>query len=136
MDNKIPNKYELLNGANLAFIGDAYYELRIRQYLIDNKITKSQELKNISVKYVSAHAHHLICLELIDLLTEKEQAIFKRGRNGAHHNYRRNLDFNEYNDSTGFEAVIGYLYLMKEQDRLDEIIRLSIKIIEEGKLWL
>lgn len=134
MDNKIPNKYELLTGANLAFIGDAYYELRIRQYLIENKITKSQELKNLSVKYVSAHAHHLICLELMDLLTEKEKIIFKRGRNGAHHNYRRNLDFNEYNDSTGFEAVIGYLFLMQENERLNEIINLSIKIIEEGKI--
>ena len=127
-------KYNLLNGSNLSYIGDAYYELRIRQYLIDNKVSKSNILKNLSVKYVSAHAHHLICLGLMDLLTEKEKIIFKRGRNGAHHNYRRNLDFNEYNDSTGFEAVIGYLYLMKEYDRLEEIINLSIKIIEEGKI--
>ena len=132
MDNKIPNKYELLTGANLAFIGDAYYELRIRKYLIDNKVSKSNTLKNLSVKYVSAHAHHLISLEIMDLLTEKEKNIFKRGRNGAHHNYRRNLDYNEYNDSTGFEAVIGYLYLMQEYDRLEEIINLSIKVIEEG----
>ena len=134
MDKNIPCQYELLTGANLAFIGDAYYELRIRQYLIDNKVSKSNTLKNLSVKYVSAHAHHLICLKLMDLLTEKEKTIFKRGRNGAHHNYRRNLDFNEYNDSTGFEAVIGYLYLMKEYERLDEIINLAIKIIEEGNI--
>lgn len=134
MEKRIPNKYELLTGANLAYIGDAYYELRIRKYLIDNKITKSQELKNLSVKYVSAHAHHLICNVLLDKLTETEKIIFKRGRNGAHHNYRRNLDFNEYNDSTGFEAVIGYLYLLQDFERLDEIIKLSIKIIEEGKL--
>lgn len=131
MDKKIPNKYELLTGANLAYIGDAYYELRIRKYLIDNKITKSQELKNLSVKYVSAHAHHLICNVLLEQLTDIEKSIFKRGRNGAHHNYRRNLDFNEYNDSTGFEAVIGYLYLLQDFERLDEIINLSIKIIEE-----
>lgn len=131
MGKQISDKYELLTGANLAFIGDAYYELRIRKYLIDNKITKSQELKNLSVKYVSAHAHHLICNVLLDKLTEKEKSIFKRGRNGAHHNYRRNLDFNEYNNSTGFEAVIGYLYLKQDFDRLNEIIDLSIKIIEE-----
>lgn len=132
MEKQISDKYELLTGANLAFIGDAYYELKIRKYLIDNKITKSQELKNLSVKYVSAHAHHLICNVLFDELTEKEKSIFKRGRNGAHHNYRRNLDFNEYNNSTGFEAVIGYLYLKQDFDRLNEIINLSIKIIEEG----
>ncbi len=127
---QLPN-YELLTGANLAFIGDAYYELQIRKYLIDNKITKSQELKNLSVKYVSAHAHHLICNTLLDKLTEEELKVFKRGRNGAHHNYRKNLDFAEYNNSTGFEAVIGYLYLNERFERLQEIIELSIKIIEE-----
>lgn len=131
MDKKFPNKYELLTGANLAFIGDAYYELKIRKYLIDNKVSKSNTLKNLSVKYVSAHAHHIICEKLFDQFTEVEKNIFKRGRNGAHHNYRKNLDYGEYNDSTGFEAVIGYLYLMQEQERLDEIISLSIKIIEE-----
>lgn len=134
MNKDLPNKYELLTGANLAFIGDAYYELRIRKYLIDNKVSKSNTLKNLSVKYVSAHAHHLICLKIMDLLTEKEKNIFKRGRNGAHHNYRRNLDYGEYNDSTGFEAVIGYLYLTQEYDRLEEIVNLSIKIIEEENI--
>ncbi|MBQ8292435.1 MAG: ribonuclease III [Bacilli bacterium] len=134
MEKELPNKYELLSGANLAFIGDAYYELRIRKYLIDNKITKSNELKNLSVKYVSAHAHYLICTVLLDMLTETEKTIYKRGRNGAHHNYRRNLDYNEYNCSTGFEAVIGYLYLQQDFKRLDELIELSIKIIEEGKI--
>ena len=133
MDNKIPNKYELLTGANLAFIGDAYYELRIRQYLIDNKITKSNELKNLSVKYVSAHAHHIICEKIKDQFTEHETEIFKRGRNGAHHNYRKNLNYAEYNDSTGFEAIIGYLFLKQDFERLNEIICLSIKAIEESE---
>ncbi len=133
MEKQVSDKYELLTGANLAFVGDAYYELRIRKYLIDNKITKSQELKNMSVKYVSAHAHYVICNVLLDKLSEKEKKIFKRGRNGAHHNYRRNLDFNEYNASTGFEAVIGYLYLKQDFERLDKIINLSIKIIEGEK---
>jgi ribonuclease-3 family protein len=59
--------------------------------------------------------------------------IFKRGRNGAHHNYRKNLNFAEYNDSTGFEAIIGYLFLKQDFERLNEIICLSIKAIEESE---
>ena len=61
MSKELPQNYELLSGANLAYIGDAYYELQIRKYLLECKITKSNELKNLSVKYVSAHAHHIIC---------------------------------------------------------------------------
>ena len=74
-------------------------------------VTNSNELKNLSVKYVSAHAHHIICEKIKNQFTEHEMDIFKRGRNGAHHNYRKNLNFAEYNDSTGFEAIVGYLFL-------------------------
>ena len=63
--------YEILNGANLAYIGDAYFELRIRKYLIDNKITKSNDLRKLSIKYVSAHAHQQIIDGIFDELTQK-----------------------------------------------------------------
>ena len=133
MSKELPQNYELLSGANLAYIGDAYYELQIRKYLLECKITKRKEHKNISVKYVSAHAHHIICEKIKDQFTEHETEIFKRGRNGAHHNYRKNLNYAEYNDSTGFEAIIGYLFLKQDFERLNEIICLSIKAIEESE---
>lgn len=122
--------YALMNGADLAFIGDAYYELQIRTHLLKNGITKSKELKSLSVKYVSAHAHKLICDKLGDFFTEEEQNIFKRGRNGAPHNRRKNLDFSEYGVSSGFEAVIGYLYLKEDFERLSDLINKSIEIVE------
>ena len=83
-------RYDLLNGANLAYIGDAYYELTIRKYLIDKGITKNHELKNKSLKFVSASAHEKIFNAIKDELTEEEMHIFMRGRNNAPGGYRKN----------------------------------------------
>ena len=100
-----------LNGANLAYIGDAYYELRIRLYLIKKGLTKSKVLRQESIKYVSAHAHSIIVNRLYSQLTPLELQVFKRGRNGAIANYRKNVDQAEHALSSGFEAVLGYLFL-------------------------
>lgn len=121
----------LINGADLAYIGDAYYELMIRKYLLSLGITKNKELQKKSIMYVSAHAHQIICDKLLKSFTEEEINIFKRGRNGAPHNHRKNLNFAEYCTSSGFEAVIGYWYLKENFNRLNEIINESIKIVEE-----
>lgn len=128
--NDLSKNTNLINGADLAYVGDAYYELRIRTYLLSKGITRSNELKQIGNKFVSAHAHQIICDKLLEALTEPELNIFKRGRNGAPHNRRKNLNMAEYGTSSGFEAVIGYLYLKGEFERLDEIILAAINIIE------
>ncbi len=122
--------YHLLNGADLAYIGDAYYELEIRKYLLSCGITKNKELKERSVKFVSAHAHQIIYNNLSLDLTEEEQSIFKRGRNGAPLNHRKNLNMQEYFVSSGLEAVIGYLYLKGDFVRLNFLIKKAISIIE------
>lgn len=124
-------RYELLNGANLAYIGDAYYELVIRKYLIDKGITKNKELKKYSLKFVSASAHNKIYDKIKDELTIEEQKIFLRGRNGAPNSYRKNVDQASYVVSTGLEAIIGYLYLQKNYKRLDELMNLIIQKGEE-----
>ena len=123
--------YKLLNGSDLAYIGDAYFELKIREYLLSKGITKTKELQNSSINYVSAHAHQLIFNDLSNYLTEEEINVFKRGRNSAPHNRRKNLNFAEYGTSSGFEAIIGYLYLKQDFERLDRIIKLAIDIAEE-----
>lgn len=128
-ENFNPN---LLNGADLAYIGDAYYELYIRQYLIKKGTTKSNELKKQSLNYVSAHAHSGIYEKLEEYLTLEEVGIFKRGRNGAPKNHRKNLNPKEYLASSGLEAVIGYLYLNERYKRLDEIMHTIIRIVEEN----
>lgn len=122
--------YKLLNGANMAFIGDAYYELVIREYLINKKITNLHKLHKQSVKYVSSTAHNNIMQKIMPLLTEEEIDIFHRGRNYSYNNRRKNIKRNEHVNSSGFEALIGYLYLLENKERLDEIINLAINIIE------
>ncbi|HOE07193.1 MAG TPA: ribonuclease III domain-containing protein [Bacilli bacterium] len=122
-------KPELLNGANLAFIGDAYYELYIRKYLIDKQITNQNLLHKLAVKYVSAKGHNKIVIGLMDQFTEAELVIFKRGRNHSSGANRKKLG--EYLSSSGFEAVIGYLYLTKQEERLHQLIDKAIRIIEE-----
>lgn len=122
--------YKLLNGANLAFVGDAYYELVIREYLINKKITNLHKLHDESVKYVSSTAHNMIIENILPILNDEEIDIFHRGRNYSYSSRRKNIKQNEHVNSSGFEALIGYLYLLGEQKRLEEIISLAINIVE------
>lgn len=128
------NSYDLLNGANLAYIGDAYYELRIRKFLIDNKITKSNELRKASIKFVSAHAHQLIMDGIYDALTPEEITIYHRGRNSASSSYRKNVVMSEYQTSSGFEAIIGYHYLRENYERLEELVQMAINQVRLGEI--
>ena len=123
---------DLLNGADLAYIGDAYFELRIRMYLLSTGLTKNKELQTASLRFVTAKAHHFIFEKIADKLTNEELKIFRVGKNGAPRNHRKNLNHMDYYISSGFEAVIGYLYITENYTRLDEIISEVIKIVEEG----
>ena len=126
-------KYNLLNGSNLSYIGDAYYELEIRKYLISKNITKNKELREISIEFVSASAHAYIFEQLKDEFTEEEMTIFTRGRNATAKGHRKNVNRLEHSISSGFEAVIGFLYLKEDFDRLAYLIRKSIEIVENKK---
>ena len=118
--------YDLLSGADLAFIGDAYYELYIRNYVLNKGMTKLLDLHKASVKYVSKTAQCKIIKVLIEELTEEEVNIFKRGRN---YKYKKNDA--EYVNASGFEALVGYLYLKQNIERLEYIISKAIEIIEK-----
>lgn len=123
----------LLNGANLAYIGDAYYELKIREYCLNKGITQQHKLHKECVKYVSAKGHAKIINKMLEenFLNDEEVSIYKRGRNHDFHANRKNLDMGEYLASSGFEALVGYYYLEKNFERLDKIIEFSIRTIEE-----
>lgn len=125
--------YQLLNGSNLAYIGDAYYELKVRERLLNKGITKNIDLQKHSIRYVSAKAHQTIFEKLKDNLTDEEIKIFLRGRNNAPHGYRKNVDKGAYVISSGFEAIIGYLYLANNFVRLNEILEMAFEIIEGGE---
>ncbi|PKK86276.1 MAG: Mini-ribonuclease 3 [Tenericutes bacterium HGW-Tenericutes-8] len=119
----------LLNGVALAYLGDVYYELNIRKYLLNLGITKVNDLHKKAIKYTSGVAQAKVIQQLLEnnLLNEDEINYFKKGRNASGPG-RKNIDMVLYHQSTGFEAMMGYLYLTN-QKRADEIILLAIDII-------
>ena len=125
----------LINGIALAFEGDAIYSMYIRRHLIFQGLTKPNQLHREATKYVSAKAQaNLISLMLEEgILTEKEEDIYKRGRNANSHTKAKNTDIVTYRMSTGFEAVMGYLHMTEAIERLEELIDWCIKRVEESK---
>lgn len=113
-----------INIITLAYLGDAVYEVYIREFLIKKKIVKVEELQNEAVKYVSAKSQSKILKYLIDneFLNQDEIDIVMRGRNYKRESHPKNTDIITYKMSTGFEALIGYLYLDNNIKRLEEII--------------
>ena len=109
-----------------AYIGDCVYELFIRMHLINTTRLKPHKLHIESIQYVKAKAQAEILEKVMDHLTEQEIEIVKRGRNAENHHLPKNATVQDYMYSTAFEALIGYLYLTKQDERLNEILQLCI----------
>ncbi|MDL2292298.1 Mini-ribonuclease 3 [Acholeplasma sp. OttesenSCG-928-E16] len=124
----------ILNGTTLAYIGDGYYELRIRDYIISLGVTKGNDLHQMAVKFTSGKAQSRIIMNFLenDLLSEKEIDAYKKGRNVTGIS-RKNLSLQEYHQATGFESLIGYLYL-NDKKRADELIELAIIYIKKEQI--
>lgn len=122
---------QLISNQTLAFIGDAVYNVYIRTYLASKSNMQTGILHKQSVKYVSAKAQSKIIDNIVDKLSEDEINIYKRGRNTNIVTVSKNVDVIEYKKATGFEALIGELYIKKEIKRLEEIVNLSIQIIDK-----
>lgn len=113
-----------INIITLAYLGDAIYEVYVREHLISIGVEMVDELQKEAIKYVSAKSQSKILTNLIDndYLTEEEKDIVKRGRNYKRNTHPKNTDIITYKLSTGFEALIGYLYLNNQKDRLNELM--------------
>lgn len=109
----------------LALLGDAVYSLYIREKLIKEGINDSNKLQKLIIEYVSAKGEVKALNYLIEnnYLTEEEQEIIKRGRNYKNNNHPKNTDITTYKLSTGFEALLGDLYI-NNKERLEEILNL------------
>lgn len=105
-----------------AYIGDSVYEVFIRNRLINFSNAKPHKLHIESIKYVKAGAQAKTLDKIYDFLTEEEKEIVRRGRNTENHHVAKNSSVAEYAKATSFEALIGYLYLSKKDDRLKEIL--------------
>ncbi|KOP66289.1 ribonuclease III [Bacillus sp. FJAT-18019] len=116
----------------LAYIGDAIYEVAVRQFLISKANLRPHHLHRTATGYVSAKAQSRILAFLEPELTGEERDIVRQGRNAKSGSIPKNADVLEYRHATAFETLVGYLYYTGEQDRLRDLIGKSIMFIEES----
>ena len=128
------NNPALINSLALAYLGDSIYEVYVREHLLKQNIVKVNELQKNAVKYVSAKGQCKYLMSMIDnnFLDDDELTIVTRARNHKSHTSPKNTDIVTYKYSTGFEALIGYLYLDNKKERLDEIINYILEDYEEN----
>ena len=115
-----------LSPLNLAFIGDCVYEMFVREGIVLNANRPVKDLHRESVKFVSAKAQTEAYFKIKDSLTEKEEAVFKRGRNAKVGHNPKSASQSEYHTATGMEALFGWLYLNGDEERLRELFNMVV----------
>ena len=124
---KTMEEVKLYSPVTLAYIGDAVYELLVRDLLLSEKNLPSHILSKKSKSFVSANAQSMIYDRIVDFLNETEQEFFKKGRNAKISTIPKNMTVAEYKKATGLETIFGYLYLCGENERIKEIFFQIIK---------
>ena len=114
----------------LAYIGDAIFELVVRTVLVERKNTQAEKLHKAATKIVKAETQALMIEAIKEELTEEELAVYKRGRNAKAVTRAKNATMSEYRRATGFEALMGYLYLKGDIERMIELIHLAVEKAE------
>lgn len=127
---KDEGQINMMSPLTWAYVGDSVYELYIRVYLANTTNLNPHRMHVESIKYVKAASQAKAIKNLIEInfLTDDEKEIVRRGRNTQNHHLPKNASLEDYSYSTGFEALIGYLFLNKKEERIKEIIK---KVIEE-----
>lgn len=115
----------------LAYIGDAVYEAYIRTYIVHKYKGKVNVFHKAATKFVKASSQAMIIHGIMDKLNEEEIWVVKRGRNQKSSTVPKNADVVDYRYATGFEALIGYLFLQNNSTRLKEVVSMGINIIEK-----
>lgn len=124
--NKEINEVNMLSPLVWAYVGDSVYEMFIRTNLVNNSNAKPHKLHLQSIKYVKAKAQAETLEKIFDKLNAKEREIVRRGRNTQNHHVAKNANVADYSYSTAFEALIGYLYLTHQDERLEEILNMCM----------
>ena len=112
----------ILSPVTLAFVGDAVYSLYVRERLVLSTDFNTGTLQKLTSAEVSAHGQSELLEKIQPLFTEEENDIFKRGRNAKKSTRSKSASVAEYNRSTGFEAVLGYLYLTGQYQRISRLL--------------
>lgn len=118
---------------NLAYIGDAVYEIYIRKYTLLHFRGKVNEINKKTISFVKATSQSHVMNSIMGELDEDEIRIVKRGRNQSPKTIPKNTDLRDYKMATGFEALLGYLYLTGHIERLEAIIARTINITLNSK---
>ena len=119
----------------LAYIGDAIYEVYVRELLLERGTIKPNQLHQAAIQYVSGKSQAKVVLHWLGqetFLTEEEPSVVIRGRNAKSGSTPKNISVQTYRYSTAFEALIGYHYLLKNQQRLQELMENAIDILHVG----
>ena len=114
-----------LSTAALAYLGDSVIELLVREKLVNDGFSDSGNLNRESLKYVKAGAQAAAMRKIIPLLSEAEEAVFKRGRNMSGGNVPKSATMSEYRAATGMEVLFGYLHVTNQADRAKELFILA-----------
>lgn len=115
-----------LNPQVLAFVGDGVYSLYIRHKVLLDENLQGRDLHSRVVNFVKASGQSNFIGKLLPMLSEEEVAVFKRARNHRTLSQSKNANIVDYKRATGLEALIGYLYLSGKNDRLNEILKISV----------
>lgn len=128
--------FRQLNGIALAYLGDAVYEVYVREHLLDLGMSKPNRLQKKATSYVSAKAQAglIQLMEDQDILDEDEWEYFKRGRNANSYTHAKHTSVITYRISTGFEALMGYLKLAGKQERLDQLCHWCVRQVDLGRV--
>ena len=114
----------------LAYIGDAVFDIVIRSILVNKGNTPVNKLHQRASQVVKAQTQAAMVLALMDQLTEEEANWYRRGRNSKPHTPAKNASTMDYLEATGFEAVLGFLYLTGDMDRICELVSRGIELTE------
>ena len=118
-------KAKNLSPITLAFVGDAVYSLYVREKLVLSTDFSTGTLQKLTSSEVSAHGQSELLEKIQPLFTEEETDVFKRGRNAKKSTRSKNASVAEYNRSTGFEAVLGFLYLTGQYQRIEKLLEVQ-----------
>ena len=114
----------------LAFMGDCVFEIVIRSIVVERGNRQAGSLHKIKSSVVNAKVQARMIEALMEELTEEERAVYKRGRNAKPHTVAKNASVNDYRNATGLEALFGYLYLSGQEDRILELTKRGLELID------
>ena len=115
----------------LAFMGDAVFELMVRTMVVTAGNTAPEKLHKRTTRMVKAESQAIMGHGIWDELSEEEQSVYRRGRNAQSYTHAKNASVSDYRHATGLEALFGYLYLTGKQERMLELMKRCVEIIEE-----